>query len=306
MSLNADSATEDAASTHKPKIILKTGEQYYLWKERVSTVCWTLTRLDVFALTDANCEELIKIYDERKSEKDKAKQDLPLAARVDVVGKSWDILTSYLSDELFMKVSHVQKGKIASLISEIKASLAVMTIEDIQPLRVDLYGATMVKNCDSDLQSYISYITSRKEKLAFLKTPVPEEELILIFLKGLSPVFNPIQVHFAIPGTLPKKFDEVVAVVRKFSTNPTVAAELAKDKTAAAATVLVASVSLAQKPANKPYCNNYTKNGRCHFGSRCKFSHGISTSTPQQTRTRETAARTVPTCYYCRKGTHTV
>src|SRR5689334_18128648 len=89
-------------------------------------------------------------------------------------------------------------------------------------------------------------IISKKEKLNFLQSAVPEAELIHLFIKGLSPVFQPIQVHFAIPGTLPGNFMDVVAVVRRFSTNPVVAAELCKyknvDKNADSALFLNASL----------------------------------------------------------------
>jgi hypothetical protein len=192
----------------------------------------------VFTLTDGRCDELIKFYDEAK-----AKDKDQLHARVDVIGKCWTILTSTLSDELFLKTSHVGKGKINSLISEIRASLSVSTIDDIQPLRVELYSASM-RDCDNDLQTYVSFIISKREKLSFLQCAVPEEEIIHLFIKGLSPVFQPIQVHFAIPGTMPTKFDQVVSIVRRFSTNPAVAAELSKSKNAESVLQLLISRKL--------------------------------------------------------------
>ena len=135
----------------QPRVILKTGEQYAVWKERVSILCWSLTKVDVFQLTDLECAHLTRAYQDRK-EGDHV---------IDVVGKCYPILTSYLSDEMLLKVAHVPKGQIGSLIAEIRASLAVSTIEDVQPLRVDLYNACMVRDCRGDLQSYISYIGSR-------------------------------------------------------------------------------------------------------------------------------------------------
>ena len=63
-----------------------------------------------------------------------------------------------------------------------------------------------------------------------LGKPVADEELIAIFLKGLHPIFQPVQVHFAIPGTLPKKWDDVINIIRKFAATPVVAVELAKLK----------------------------------------------------------------------------
>jgi hypothetical protein len=137
----------EAAATLTPKIILKTGEQYNLWKERVSTTCWALTHVDVFTLTDEQCAKLIAIAEEPKQAEGKS------YVQIDIVGKCWTVLTSHLSDDLFLKVSHVAKGNIASLIAEIRASLAVSTVEDVQPLRVDLYSANMVRDCKNDLQT---------------------------------------------------------------------------------------------------------------------------------------------------------
>jgi hypothetical protein len=175
----------------------------------MASYCWALTRLDVFALSDEDCENLMTAHEEKKAK-----------ISTDPVGICWDILTKHLSDDLFLKVSHVGKGRIGSLVAEIRASLAVSTVEDVQPLRVDLHGVDMVRDCGNDLQTYISFIISRRNKLQFLNSEVPQNELIHIFIKGLSPIFQPLQVHFAIPGTLPDEFEKVVAIVRKFSAAP--------------------------------------------------------------------------------------
>ena len=194
-----------------------------------------------------------------------------------------------------LKVSHVEKGMIASLKNEIKASLAVSTLEDVQPLRVDLYsaneyscwrlrdrafrknlftrGSLKAPNCGGDLQSYISYIISRKDKLAFLRSEVPEAELIHIFLKGLTPVFSPIQVHFAIPGTMPDTFDKVVAIVRKFSTNPLVADQIARAKPTANVFISNTSRYVSRETGReRVLCKLFT----CSYGDKCRFSHGSS------------------------------
>jgi hypothetical protein len=238
MSLNSASSASGEEG-NPPKLMLKSGEQYALWKERMSNLCWASTRLDAFALTDLECDKLSKAYDDLKD------KDILTAQRNDVIGKCWIVLTSNLSDELFLKVAHVQKGHIASLIAEIRSSLAVGSAEDLQPLRVELYSANM-RDCNNDLQSYISYIITRKDKLAFLKSEIPEVELVHIFLKGLSSVFNPLQVHFAIPNMLPADFKSAVAIVRKYSASPAVAAELAKAK----ATVLLANAFTPPAPSN--------------------------------------------------------
>jgi len=59
-------------------------------------------------------------------------------------------------------------------------------------------------------------------------TIVTEQELVQIFLRGLVPVFQPLQVYFSIPGSLPETFEKAVEIIRKFSTTPAVSAELAK------------------------------------------------------------------------------
>ena len=285
MSLNAHDSDARQAG---PKIILKSGDQYQLWRERMATYCWAYTRLDVFSLTDDECVELITAHDEKEDAKPAANP----------VGICWDVLCKHLSDDLFLKVAHVGKGKIESLISEIRASLAVSTIEDVQPLRVELYGVDMVRDCGGDLQTYISYIISRRNKLKFLDSEVPQNELIHIFIKGLSPVFQPLQVHFAIPNTLPEQFDAVVAIVRKFSNSPAVAKELAKHRVATT-NVLAATTSSKEKTI---YCRLFAQHGTCRFGDKCKFSHGGVTTQNSQQSSRSPTPTIV--CHYCKKKGH--
>ena len=44
--------------------------------------------------------------------------------------------------------------------------------------------------CGCDLASYIAYMQTRQRKLTFLKKPIPEDELVSIFINGLHPVFS--------------------------------------------------------------------------------------------------------------------
>ena len=133
---------------------------------------------------------------------------------------------------MYRKVNHVPRGHIQFLLTEISHALSVSNAEEVQPLRLELYGATMQKDCGNDLQLWINYIMERGNKLSFLKKSPPQEELVSIFLNGLHPMFNQLQVYFAIPGQLPKTFEAAVFTVRKFAAKPLVAAELAKLKTA--------------------------------------------------------------------------
>ena len=79
----------------------------------------------------------------------------------------------------------------------------------------------------SDLQTYIAYLHLRQKKLTAHGKPVEDEEMVGIFLKGLHPIYQPLQVQFALPGMTPKKFDGAVEIVRKYSATPAVAAEQA-------------------------------------------------------------------------------
>ena len=83
------------------------------------------------------------------------------------------------------KVSHISRGQLRLLLAEISHALVVNNLEEVQPLRLELYGASMVKDCGSDLQTWISFVTERTRKL---NKPVLDEEQVAIFLKGLHPV----------------------------------------------------------------------------------------------------------------------
>jgi hypothetical protein len=126
----------------------------------------------------------------------------------------------------------------------------------------------MTKDCGNDLQSYIYYIKSRRDKLWFLGDEISEPELIHIFLRGLCTVFQPLQIQFALPGMTPDTLDKVIAVARKFSTTPVVAAELAKLKTPNA-NVMIASNpprTNTNRPNEKQFCRNFTQFGTCKYG----------------------------------------
>jgi len=256
MSANATSGLED-----RVRIVLRTADQYYLWKARINASCWAATRIDVFSVTDTFCRK--KMEDYVAEEK---------VDRADPIGKCWTLITQSLHDDLFLKLVHVEHGLIATLMLEIRAALLVNIAEDIQPLRLELYGASMQRDCNNDLQTFIAYIIQRRDKLLFLKVEVPEEELVHILLKGLPSIFQPLQVHFSIPGNKPGAFTSVVELIRKFSASPIVSAELAKLKANGISQNVFTSVSRANYN-NKPYCIKFSKTGSCSYGDRCKFFH---------------------------------
>jgi hypothetical protein len=255
-------------------------------------------------------------------------QDEKNDARQDVIGRCWTILTTSLHDELFLKLVHVEHGHIATLMAEIRSALLVNIAEDVQPLRLELYGASMQRDCSNDLQTFVAYIIQRKDKLAFLKVQVPDEELAHIFLKGLPSVFQPVQVHFAIPGNKPGSFEGLVEVVRKFAASPIVSAELLKLKSAGLSQNVFSSVSNSarvnhnnnnsstSREKDRPYCLKFSKSGTCSFGDRCKFYHSTS---PQRASgphsrgqggggqdARPISHVSLQECSYCHNKGHTI
>ena len=131
------------------KVMLRTADQYPLWKARINSACWSATRISVFAVSDEDCSKASANFANGYEKRD-------------WVGKCWIIVTSALHDELFLKLAHVEQGHIATLMSEIRAALLVNIAEDIQPLRLELYAASMLAN-GCDLQSYISFIVQRRQ-----------------------------------------------------------------------------------------------------------------------------------------------
>ena len=124
MSLIANDSGVGSSTDTPLKIILKTGEQYNIWKARISSACWALTRADVFSLTDEQCVQMMEARDAAEGKDVRG----GFAPDIYIIGKCWSVLTSHLSDDLFLKTAHVKKGHIATLIAEIRASLAVSTV----------------------------------------------------------------------------------------------------------------------------------------------------------------------------------
>jgi hypothetical protein len=243
----------------------------------------------VFAVTDDECKAAVAVL-----EGDAKKPEEKSAA--DWVGKCWTIITSSLHDEVYLKVNHVSRGLIKSLLSEI-AHAIVNNLEEVQPLRLELYGASMQKDCGSDLQTWINYIIERANKLLFLKKEVPQEELVAIFLKGLHPVpFQQLQVFFAIPGQLPKTFESAVATTRKFASSPAVAMELAKLKSTGLSQSMFPMIG---EPTSSARCRLFASSGQCRYGDQCKFKH---VAVPNST---VSASGQSVTCNYCKKLNHT-
>ena len=282
--------TDERTSNSLMRITLNTAEQYNLWKARISAACWSATRVDVFNFTDDECDAALEAYSNGEN-------------KIDIVGKCWSLITNSLHDDLFLKLAHIKQGHIESLMSEIRNALLVNIAEDIQPLRLELYGATM-QACGSDLQTYIAYIVQRRNKLQFLEVEVPEAEMVHVFLKGLDPVFKALQIHFSIPGQLPSTFDIAVEICRKHAATPAVHAELTKLKGASISQSVFNAVT-----KEKIACKNYAL-GKCTFGERCRFAHSSyeakATPASDPTKPKETAnQRHNVRCARCRRRGHT-
>jgi hypothetical protein len=123
----------------------------------------------------------------------------------------------------------------------------------------------------------VSFVSERADKLKFLQKPVEEAELVALFLKGLHPVFNQLQVYFAVPNALPKTFLGAVTITRRFATNPTVAAELAKLKSNGISQSMFPLTTTTQNQQ----CRLFASTGLCRFGAQCKFLHAATPATSQ-------------------------
>ena len=107
----------------KALLMLRTPDQYTIWKARVGDACCA-THKSIFDVTDQDCAVGLKEYDDNKKKSD----------AVDWVGKCWMIITGSLHDDIYSKVSHVQRGCIQSLLEEVSQALVVNNMEEVQPL----------------------------------------------------------------------------------------------------------------------------------------------------------------------------
>jgi hypothetical protein len=322
-----------AESTSVPKcaIVLRTADQYDMWKARVGDVCWSATGKDIFAVTDEQCKAVLAVFEDPAAEK---------KAGTEWLAKCWNLVSNSLHDDVYRKVTHVSRGLLQTLLLEISHALVVNNLEEVPALRLELYGASMQKQGECDLQAWVSFIVERAAKLNFLKKPVDENELIAIFLQGLHPTFNQLQVAFAVPGGAPKSFAAAVTTVRKFAANPTVAAELAKLKSRGVSQSmfpLITSNSQSQVPQAQNYnsqvpqaqvpqaqqtqsqvpqaqpqvpqvqppypqaCRLFASTGQCRYGSRCKFVH---TATPAAQSAMQPQSRSNSVCNFCELTGH--
>ena len=79
------------------------------------------------------------------------------------------------------------RGLIQSLLTEIHKCVLLGATEDIVPTRISLSGGTIGAG---DLQSFISYIKTKQNKLNALGDPLKESELVGIFSTDSHPFFT--------------------------------------------------------------------------------------------------------------------
>jgi hypothetical protein len=124
--------------TFATKLVLKTADQYELWKARIEAVCWTYCHTNIFEVTNKAAYDALESKDSKE---------------IEWVGKCWLTIVGSLDSDLFQKLMHVRKGEFQTLFAEISSALLINMAEDAQQLHVELYTATMVKDCGGDLQA---------------------------------------------------------------------------------------------------------------------------------------------------------
>ena len=121
-------ASIDISSNHA--LLLRTSDQHDAWRLRVTDKCWAKTGKDILLVTDAVCiAALSKIHKEDAKADDYAKHGW--------VTTCWNTITKSLHDEILLKVAHVERGHIETLLKEIASSLTVFTQDEVSPLRLD-------------------------------------------------------------------------------------------------------------------------------------------------------------------------
>lgn len=299
MSLSA--GTDSVAMKAPTRLLLRAAENYDVWRARIDNECWAATHLSIFTLTDAECLERVTAFD-------KGEHKTP---QMDLIGQCWKLIFNSLHDELLVKLVHVRQGCISSLLREIRSALLVAMADDVQPIRIELYSASMTKEGNCDLQTYISYILLRRDKLKFLGVDIPNAEIAQVFLRGLPSVFQPLQLHYSIPGNAIDKFEDLVDTTRRFASTPVVVAELLRVKSASGApspqSIMISTERDRQANPNKPnkqrpFCFQYSK-GSCSFGDKCRFYHGSANSASSSSSNQENKRKY---CKYCRNQGHTL
>ena len=78
MSLTA--AMTETSAIAATKVLLKTADQYIVWKARVADACWAATHRDVFTVEDADCKRGLDAYVAAQEQRAKAPKNELLAS----------------------------------------------------------------------------------------------------------------------------------------------------------------------------------------------------------------------------------
>src|SRR5690349_3773284 len=91
-------------STTRSRVILRSAENYDIWRIRVSAECWAATRKELFEISQEQVDAFNSEIKTAPTKKDKTGLDY------DWVTQIWGILTTSLHDELLLKTRHITKG----------------------------------------------------------------------------------------------------------------------------------------------------------------------------------------------------
>ncbi len=70
--MSAESST--TAAPFKCAVILRTADQYDIWRARVADACWSATCKDVFTISDEECKLAIQTLEAKSDKGDKSSE----------------------------------------------------------------------------------------------------------------------------------------------------------------------------------------------------------------------------------------
>jgi len=104
-------------------------DQYEAWRIRIADKCWGKTGKDILNVTDAVCAAAL--HKLRTEESKGTKEALAIVNANEWVTQCWVTITKSLHDDILMKVAHVERGQIESLLKNIAAALVVDTMDEV-------------------------------------------------------------------------------------------------------------------------------------------------------------------------------
>ena len=111
---------------------LRTSDQYEPWRTRIADKCWGKTGKDILAVTDQACTAAL--HKLRTEETKGTKEAAALVAANCWVTECWMTITKSLHDDILMKVAHVERGLIETLLKEI--AVVWRTVKSLSKLSI--------------------------------------------------------------------------------------------------------------------------------------------------------------------------